>query len=258
MTASVPRGVWSWSGTASRLAVSRHRAPAGSDERVNETVTLRRCAQYRKAFRCAAVSYPAEVLGLDAAADWIRRHGVAVDVVDAGGLAATRSAGILMQRVVMHTRAIPRPATAGAGRFVVDSAHQVVELTGGAPQQQRRRVLIDLTTRADTDDLVAAVISGIGLDLIGVHRRLRRGEEGRVVVGAMIAAMREIARRHAVIPVRLSLGDIDAADWGCAPDDLAAIAAAVDDAVEDGCIASRFPSPAVAVAPSRAAMMPWG
>jgi diaminopimelate decarboxylase len=246
MTASIPGSVWSL------RAVAAQSSPAVADPRLNEVIALRRCAQYRKAFRCAAVSYPADILGLQAPADWIRRHGVAVDVVDTDGFARALTAGILPQRIIMHRPATAGTAEAGAGRFVVDSRQQVDGLATTA--RQRRRVLVDITDQ-DADDLVAAVIGGAGLDLIGVHRRLHGGESGSAAVRAMVTAMRGFARRYNVIPARLSLGDIDAAEWGCRRDDLVAIAAAVDDAVEDGCVASRFPSPAVNIAPSRSALI---
>ncbi|MCW2564047.1 MAG: diaminopimelate decarboxylase [Mycobacterium sp.] len=38
---------------------------------IDETVALRRCALYRKAFKGIAVSYPAELLEFDALAMWI-------------------------------------------------------------------------------------------------------------------------------------------------------------------------------------------
>ncbi len=61
-----------------------------------------RTCQYRKAFRWAAVSYPFDVLSLDAPWVWIRRHGVAVDVGDADELDTALSTGIDPLRVIMH------------------------------------------------------------------------------------------------------------------------------------------------------------
>lgn len=252
MTTSVPGNVWPLTSVAARLTARSTLV----DVAVNETVVLRRCAQYRKAFRCAAVSYPADVLRLDAPADWIRRHGVAIDVADADGIATAVSAGVVPQRIIVHgsdqrASEISRAIEAGAGRYVVNSRQQVKALAGSVPH--RRRILVDVTDE-DGDELVAAVIAGVGLDMIGVHRRLRSGDGGRAAVREMIAEIRGFARRYNIIPARLSLGEVDVADWDCAPDDLTAIAAAIDDAVEDGCIASRFPSPAVNIAPSRAAL----
>jgi diaminopimelate decarboxylase len=226
-------------------------------DRLAETVVLRRCAQYRKEFRCAAVSYPADVLRLDAPADWIKHRGVAIDVADADQLAEALSTSVVPQRIIMHlsdqgSSQVSRATEAGAGRYVVNSRQQAEALAGAGPA--RRRVLVDMTDQ-DADELVAAVISGVGLDMIGVHRRLSSGEDGRASVRTMIAEMRRIARRYPLIPARLSLGDVDAADWDCAPDDPAMIAAAIGDAVEDGCIVSHLPSPAVNVAPSTAALI---
>lgn len=256
MTASVPRKAWPLPNAATRHAPSSSQSI--EDPRLNDTVALRRCAQYRKAFRGAAVSYPADILRLGAPTDWVKRHGVGVDVADRAGLALALAVGVVPQRIIMHgsDQALPalaEAATAGAGRFVVNSPQQVGALAGSG--SQRRRVLVEVVDE-NADELVAAVISGVGLDMIGVHRDLRGGEDGCGTVRTMIAQMRSIARRYQLIPARLSLGGVDCAEWDCAPDDLAAIAVALDDAVEDGCIAARFPRPAINIAPSRAALIP--
>ena len=72
----------------------------------------------------------------------------------------------------------------------------------------------------------------------------------------MIDAMRCIARRHGVIPARLSLADVDVANWGCDPADISNVSSAIDDAIESGCIAARFAHPAVNVSPSPGALLP--
>ena len=264
MTAYIPDNIWSLPAAARQLTAPRSQAVAElHDPRVNEALALRCCAQYRNAFRCAAVSYPADVLRFEESAEWIRRHGVAVVVDDIDGLSLALAAGVVPERIIMHTSdlavdAMARAVEAGVGRNVITSLAQAGILTGAAAH--RRRVLVDVTDvpAADTDRLVATVIAGGGLDLIGVHRRLCSDDDGWVAVRAVIAAMRGISQRHRIIPARLSLGDVDAADWGCASTDLPAIAGALDDAVEDGCIVGRFPSPAVNVSPSCMTLMPYG
>ena len=69
---------------------------------VDETVALRRFALYRDAFRGTAVSYPAAVLGFDALATWIQRHGVTVDVTTDLELDFALAKGIEPMRIVMH------------------------------------------------------------------------------------------------------------------------------------------------------------
>ncbi len=94
------------------------------------------------------------------------------------------------------------------------------------------------------------------LNLIGLHRRFTPGEPGAPAVVATIAAMQRIAKQHGVIPARLSLAEVDVADWGRNAADLTAMSDAIGDAVETGCIAARFGRPAVNVSPSAAALMP--
>ena len=178
-------------------ALRLHAVVERSDARLDGAVAVRRCAQYRKAFRWAAVSYPADVLSLDAPSAWIRRHGVSIDVGDGDELERALSAGVDPLRVITHQ---------------------------SGPQAAPVRDVVD---------------AGVG----------------RVVV-ATIAAMQRIAKQHGVIPARLSLADVDVANWGRHAVDLNAISDAIGDAVEAGCIGARFGRPAVNVSPSAAALVP--
>ncbi len=235
-----------------------HAIAEPSDTRLDEAVALGRCARYRRAFRGAAVSYPAGVLSLDAPAAWIRRHGVSVDVDDTDELETALSASLDPLRVILHlngTSAIPalEAVDAGVGRIVVRSATDVAALAAAAPRRQR--VLIEVTDHS-VEPLADDTVACDHLQLIGLHRRLAPGESGAAIVRLMIDAMMHIARRHGVIPARLSLSDVDVANWGCDPADIANISAAIDDAVESGCIASRFARPAMNVSPSPGALLP--
>lgn len=239
-------------------ALRLHAVAEPNDTRLDEAVALRRCAQYRKAFRGSAVSYPAEVLSLDAPAAWIRRHGVSADVDDADELETALSVGIDPFRVIMHqadgaTGPLQEAVDAGVGRVVVRSATGVAALAAVA--LRRQRVLVEVTERpvgAVVDEIVACE----RLELIGLHRRLAAGEPGAAIVRMMIDAMMHIARRYGVIPARLSLSDVDVANWGCDSADIANMSAAIDEAVESGCIASRFARPAMNVSPSPGALLP--
>lgn len=244
MTTSIPTG---------RL----HVADDPYDRCLDDVVALRRCAQYRKGFRWAAVSYPADVVRLDATAAFVRRYGVSVDVHNGDELEAALSASIDPVRVILHqtdsTAGLIRDAVdAGVGRIVVKSVDQVDVLA--AALHRRQRVLIEVTAAPD-EGLTEEVVACGRLDLIGLHRRLTTGAPGPGAVRSMIAAMYAIARQHGVIPARLSLADIDVADWGCEPIDVRRMSATITDAIEDGCIAGRFPRPAVNLSPSRATLM---
>lgn len=228
------------------------------EENIEQTVAVRRCAEYRKAFRGAAVSFPVEVIAMDAPSAWVRRHGVSVDVADISGLEAAIAAGVDPVRIVMgfadsSAGPIRRAAGAGVGRMVINSAAQAAVLADAVPWRQR--VLLDVTDQP-VQALAAEVVGRGRLDLIGLHRRLLPGEHAVSTVLTMICAMRRVAGKYGVIPARLSLADIDVADWGCDPADLGAVSNVIDDAVETGCIASCFGRPAVNLAPSFAALVP--
>ena len=234
-----------------------HAVAERSDARLDGAVSVRRCAQYRKAFRWAAVSYPVDVLSLDAPSAWIRRHGVAVDVGNGDELEAALSAGVDPLRVIMHqSGSQPAPARdvvdAGVGRVVVNNSTNVADLAASVSRPQR--VLIQMTDQS-VEGLAADVVAAECLDLIGLHRRLTPGEPGAAAVVAMIAKMQRIAMLG-VIPVRLSLGDVDVADWGRNAVGLTAMSDAIGDAIETGCIAARFGRPSVTVSPSTAALVP--
>ena len=105
------------------------------DERLDGTIALRRCALQRSVFKGSAVSFPAEVLRFDAVADWIRRHGVTVDVTRAEELDRVLRAGIAASHVVMHCAGggadpIQHAVVAGVRRFIVDSSEHLAVLEG--------------------------------------------------------------------------------------------------------------------------------
>ena len=244
--------------TAFASAPWLHTVAERSDARLDGAVAVRRCAQYRKAFRWAAVSYPADVLSLDAPSTWIRRHGVSVDVEDGDELETALSSGVDPLRVIMH-QSDPQAAPvrdvvdAGVGRVVVNSSTHVAALAAVACRRQR--VLLQVTDRP-VEGLAEDVVASECLDLIGLHRRLTPGEPGAAAVVAMISTMQRIADQLGVIAARLSLADVDVADWGRKAVDLTAMSEAIGDAVETGCIAARFGRPAVTVSPSAAVLVP--
>jgi len=229
------------------------------DVRVDETVTLRRCAMYRKAFRRTAISYPAAVLRMDAVATWVRRHGVGIDVATAEDLDHTLAAGIAPLRIVMHCRDGDAGPTrlavnAGIGRFVVNSSQQLASLASGDPRPQR--VLIDVTSES-AETFLAPVSSCGRLDLIGLHCQL--GDAGddpaRRSVFDMVAQMSWIHRKYGVILTRVSIAEGEASDWRCQPSDLSRVAEVLNDAVEDACARYRYPQPALVLSPRRSALL---
>jgi len=204
-----------WSLPADILARFEH--GAGLDAKppalVDETVALRRCALYRKAFKGIAVSYPAVLLEFDALAAWIRRERVTVDVTTARELDRAIAAGMDPMRIVMHPQGraaapIRSAVNAGAAWFVVDSSRQIATLADSA--DRIRRVVVDATD-SSAGGLASEVLVHRGLDLIGLHCRLDDPDDaiGAVKLREMIEEMARIRRNHAVLLTRISLSGMD-------------------------------------------------
>ena len=224
--------------------------------RVNETVALRRCALYRRAFRGTAVAYPADVLRLGAVAKWMRREGATVDVTSADELDRATVAGIPASRLVMHcTDANPDPIRcaldAGAARFVVGAPRQIAAL---AESTRREQVVVDVAS-PEANALTSEVLAHDRLDLIGLHCRLDDGDDAAHVVQTLIVQMSRLSSDHGIVLSRISLADFDRDACG----DLRAlrrVAEAITDAVEDACAHCRYPRPAFTLSPTRASLLP--
>jgi diaminopimelate decarboxylase len=261
MTAHHPWSAWpllAASGARFQVGVVAPAAPL-LDPRLDITVTLRRCATYRKALRgAAAVSYPAGVLWMDPVADWVKRHGVCVDVSSPEEMNRAVAKGISPQRLVMHRTGagagpIRLAANAGAGRFVVDSGQQVAVLSSSAAGTQR--LLVDVTAQS-ADVLAAEIMARPRLDLIGLHCRV--GDRDREPIGEivreMIAQMSWIRHQHAVILTRISLAG--AADLCSDRGYLRDVSEELDEALDDACARFRYPRPALVLPISRSALNP--
>jgi len=265
MTTHHSRGIWALPGEAvARLHVGLAQRPVVEplDPRLDVTVALRRCATYRKALRGAAISYPASILWMGPVADWVKRHGVSVDVSTVDELDHAVAEGIAPPRMVMHcadatARPIRLAVNAGVGRFVVHSGQQIALLANSA--QRTQRVLVDVTTQP-ADDLAAEIMSRQRLDLIGLHYRLGDADRQSAAdsVREMIAQMSWIRWKHAVILTRVSLAEFHATEVGCDRSYLRGIAEDLDEAIDDACARYRYPRPALVVAMRRSALSPAG
>jgi Pyridoxal-dependent decarboxylase, pyridoxal binding domain len=227
---------------------------------VDETVALRRCALYRKAFKGIAVGYPAALLEFDALAAWIRRERVTVDVTSAGELDRAIAAGIDPTHIVMHPQGraaapIRGAVIAGAARFVVGSSQQVAILAESTEQNQR--VVIDATD-GSACGLASQVLVHRGLDLIGLHCKLDEPEDviGAVKLRAMIAEMSWIRHEHSVLLTRISVEGLHIAEHCLAPRILRGVAEAIGEVIGDACARHRYPRPALTLSPSRVAFLP--
>ena len=226
---------------------------------VDETVALRRCALYRKAFKGTAMSYPAELLAYDVVASWIRRQGVTVDVTTVAELEQATAQGIDPRRIVMHLHGravapIRRAVNAGVGRFVVGSSHQIGFLDNAAEQIQR--VVIDATD-GDVGSLAEEAVAHRALDLIGLHCRLGADDAiGDAVLRRLIAEMANFRRHQGVLLTRISIAGLDIGERCHDPRILRHIAEGIGEVVGDACAQYRFPRPALTVSPSRNALLP--
>ena len=227
---------------------------------VDETVTLRRCALYRKAFKGIAVSYPAALLEFDTLAAWIRRERVTVDVTSAGELDRAIAAGIDPTHIVMHPQGraaapIRGAIIAGAARFVVGSSQQVAVLAESTEQKQR--IVIDATD-GSACGLASEVLAHRGLDLIGLHCKLDEPDEviGAVKLREQIAEMSWIRHEHSVLLTRISAEGLHIAEHCLAPRILRGVAEAIGEVIGDACARHRYPRPALTLSPSRVALLP--
>ena len=262
MTTHHPWSIWSPSAkAAARSRVGLVSSPVAEplDPRLDVTIALRRCATYRKAFRGAAISYPAGILWMDPVADWVKRHGVNVDVTSVDELDLAVAKGISPSRLIMHrddatARPIRLAVNAGVGRFVVDSGQQIAMLASSA--QGPLRVLVDVTTQS-ADALATEVMSRQRLDLIGLHSRLGDSDQETAgdTVGEMIAQMSWIRRKHGVILTRVSLAEAAATEL-CERSYLRGVAEDLDEAVDDACARYRYPRPALVLPMRRSALDP--
>ena len=233
-----------------RVAVARL---VPTDARLDEAVLLRHLSMQRKAFRSMAVSYPANVLRLDAVSNWVRRTRVTLDVNSDDQLDLVMFAGAGPSQAVMHCANAPldlvrRGVDVGVSRFVVNSSEQVTTLAGSSATKQR--VLIDA---AASGELVAELVARRQLDLVGLYCSLDGTAPAELngIVDSLIGRMATITRKHSVVLSRVSLGDVKVAGSENDPRDLRRQAEAINQAVEDGCIHWRYPRPALTVSVDR-------
>ena len=229
------------------------------DERLDETITLRRCALQRSVFKGSAVSFPAEVLRFDAVADWIRRHGFPVDVTCAEELDRVLRAGIAASHVVMQCAGgaadpVQHAVVAGVRRFIIDSSEHLAVLERSFAKRPHP-VMVDASS---FDRLAGEAAAHSRLDLVGLHCRLGGVDVAGLpeIVVETMATMACFNRKHGVVLSRMSLGDVDLTQIGGNPRGLHRVAEMIDDAVVEGCERFRCPRPALTLSPCRSTLMP--
>ncbi|GFG67047.1 diaminopimelate decarboxylase [Mycobacterium kubicae] len=252
---------------------------------IDETDFRRRARGYRKPLRDAEVVYAGKSLLTTAVARWAREEGLGVDVCSPGELATALAGGVDPSRIILHGNAktpeeLRAAVTVGVGRIVVDSCMEIAYLAGLA--RRRQRVLVRVTPDIDVHghravttgisdqkfgltlahdqaaDAVKRVLAHPILDLIGLHCHIgsQVSDPGLYAeaIHRLIAAMADIRAHHGVILTELNIGGGHAVPYaqGDASLDVAALAAAVEDALDEACAAEHFPRPALVVEPGRA------
>jgi Pyridoxal-dependent decarboxylase, pyridoxal binding domain len=225
----------------------------------NEPDVVAACRRWRRAFRYSAIAFPATVLTLPDAANWIRAHRCEVDAHSPQGIAFAMSASIPLKRVMFHCanatdRTITDALDAGIGQFIVDSESRAVKL--GACAVQPLPVLVDVT------DLQSGAVTALSslrasgssqavraeeyLDLAGVYREAGTPEDA---VLPALEIMAELRVRDHILPSRLAVALHP--ECSTSPESLAE---ALSDAVEEGCARYRLPRPALTVFPDWTAL----
>lgn len=202
--------------------------------------TVRRCLPL------AGCGLPAAVLSDPSVAAWVRTHGVTVYAGDEHELDLAARYGVRAAQVVLRcggsAQAIRGALTLGVHRFVVSTEHHVGVLAACAHAE----TLVNV-------DADGAPMTGVGcLDVIGLHCDVPASgpPDWAAATQRLLAGMAGTrADRAALTRIALTGGPTDIWMQGDKPT-LRAIAAAVDDAIDDGCARWRLPRPSVTFAPS--------
>lgn len=232
------------------IRLVRVRSVSTPDERSARTSTdggqpdvVARCDRWRKAFRYSDVAYPATVLAIPSAANWIREKRCEVDAHSPQGIAFAMSARLSPGRVLFHCsnatgRAMTDALGLGIGQFIVGSEIAAVKL--GACAERPQPGLVDLSC-GEVDGLVAAVLGEQQLTLTGFYSE---ADDPHAAVLAMFEHTADARSRHGVLLSRMGVAMRDGR-W-TSPE---VLADEICDAVEEGCARFRLPRPALTVFP---------
>jgi hypothetical protein len=212
------------------------------DDDVSDIMT--RCSQWRKAFRDEDVAYPATLLAIPRAANWVRDRGYEVTARSPQGIAFAMFAGVHPARVMFHCanatgRTINDAITLGIGQFILDSPKAAA--MAGACADQPQNVLVDVTD-GEAAMTIAAALAEENLTLIGLHSE---GNDPELAVMRMFEHMADVRCRRG-----LRLTRIGVALHGGLSTSPETQARLISESIEEGCARFRLPRPALTVFPN--------
>lgn len=201
----------------------------------------------RRILPMAGCALPATSLRDPGVAAWVRTQGLAVTACGDDELDLIQASGVRPVHVVLRccpgTQTIRRAAALGVVRYVVSSDRHVDVLSGCAASAKHVYL----------DEQGPAVVGERRLDVVGMHCDVdgsRGAQEWGTATGRLLSRM-ALMRECGLTLTRISLTGGSAGTWlAGGAQELSAIAAAIDEALDDGCARWRLPRPAVALAPS--------
>jgi diaminopimelate decarboxylase len=255
---------------------------------LDETDVRRRCADFRRAFPDAEITYAGKAFLCRAMARWIAEEGLSLDVCSAGELAVARSAGFPPERIIMHGNGkTPQDLKAaqeyGIGRLVVDCAAEITRLAALTNVEKRaQKLLVRVTPGIDghthaamatgiedqkfgfslasgaAGDAVRRILAQRGLTLVGLHCHLGSQitdvDAYQDAARRMVALLAAVRDEHGVVLHQLDLGGGFAVPYRPGDEGLdpAALAGRLMAAVRSACASHRLPVPRITLEPGRA------
>lgn len=200
----------------------------------------------RRLLPLAGCGLPAAVLTDPSVAAWVRTHGVTVFAGDGDELGLAGRCGVRPGQVVLRCGRAAEPILdaldLGVNRFVVSCERHVDVLMACAHHD----------TYVHVDDECPAVVGEGCLAVIGLHCDVRASGplDWGVAAGRLLGRIAQLRTDGSAL-TRISLTGGSTAVWMEGDKgELKAIAAAVDDAIDEGCARWRLPRPSVTFAPS--------
>lgn len=285
-----PSGDLDIGGVSMTEMVERYGSPAYV---LDEAEVRQRCRAYRAAFPGAEIAYAAKAFLCRGIAHWVAEEGLGLDVCSAGELDLGRSAGVPVDRMLLHGNAkspsdLDMAMHAGIGRIVVDSCSELPALVSRLPVDHRQRVLLRVTpniaagghsavqtgtseqkfgvsiTDGSAEYATKRILHQPELELVGLHCHLgSQITSTRPYVLAVRRLVGMLARIRAMFGVELTeldLGGGHAVAYRSGDEvlDIHRLADAVHRELRDACYSAEFPEPQLIIEPGRAIVGPAG